>query len=319
MDEKGATQVFEIKPGDRIEPEHDPSLPRYLILLRGGTPGVMVPLAPGTLWLGRSEESGLALAEPSVSRRHASVRLDPSGLAWLTDQESTNGTFRNGHRLPAMEPVRVHDGDRIGLGNKVVVKFACPNAEEEAFQKAMFERTVRDPMTGLYNRSYFLDQMRVLALRAFGRGLGLAVIMLDIDRFKAINDALGHDGGDAVLREVAGFIRQSARAEDLLARYGGEEFALALPIASADQACERAEVIRAALADRRWRFGNHRLNVTVSLGVAYASARKRQEIDALITSADRALYVAKNTGRNRVVRGLEAELDTPRTQSVDDI
>ena len=239
------------------------------------------------------------------------VSMGEDGRAWITDQGSTNGTFRNDNRLARGETELLRDGDRIRLGSKVVLKFACPDIEEERFQKSMFERTVRDPLTGLYNRSYFLDQVRVLAVRAFGRGLGLAVLMLDVDRFKLINDTLGHDGGDAVLREVAGFIRQSARAEDLVARYGGEEFALALPIASADLAAERAENIRATLAGHRWKLGRRRLKVTVSLGVSFASARQIHQIDALITSADRALYQAKNSGRDRVVNGTDHQLDTP--------
>ena len=139
----------------------------------------------------------------------------------------------------------------------------------------MFERTVRDTLTGLYNRSYFLDQLRVLAAARRASGLGLAVLMLDIDHFKSINDTLGHDGGDAVLREVAGVIRQSTRSEDLVARYGGEEFAVALPVAAPTMAPERAERIRRALArpDAPVRPARS-LRVTASLGLAFAPPRR---------------------------------------------
>ncbi len=318
MDDKLATQFFDAPICHGLQPEHDPSLPRYLIVQSGGTPGTMVALSPGVLWLGRSEDNGFALPEPSVSRRHAGLRIDDFGHIWLTDQRSTNGTFRNGQRLTPFVPVLIHDGDRIRLGTKVVLKYSCPDPEEEQFQKAMFERTVRDPLTGLFNRSYFLDQLRMLSSRAGSGGLGLAVLMLDIDHFKKINDTLGHDGGDAVLRDVAGQIRQSARAEDLVARYGGEEFALALPIGTADQAFDRADKIRTSLADRKLRFGRRSLRVTVSLGLSFASLRQPQHIDALITAADRALYLAKNAGRNRVVRSMDGHFDTPMTLAVGD-
>ncbi|MDB5350053.1 MAG: pleD 2 [Planctomycetota bacterium] len=316
MDDKLATQFFESQSTVGLSHEHDPSLPRYLIVQNGGMPGTMVALSPGLLWLGRSEENGLSLPEASVSRRHAGLRIDEYGHAWLSDQRSTNGTFRNGKRLPPFEPIPIHDGDRIRLGTKVVLKYACPDPEEEQFQKQMFERTVRDPLTGLYNRSYFLDQLSVLSARAGSRGLGMAVLMLDIDHFKSINDALGHDGGDAVLRDVAGQIRQSARAEDIVARYGGEEFALALPIGSSDQAYDRAETIRTTLAQRKLKFGRRSICVTASLGLSFSPLRPTQRIDALITAADRALYLAKNAGRNRVVRSTEGQFDTPMTLAV---
>ena len=94
--------------------------------------------------------------------------------------------------------------------------------------------------------------------------------MLDVDHFKSINDTLGHQGGDAVLRQVAAMIRQATRAEDLVARFGGEEFAIAIPIKSEDQAHDRAEAIRAALSARRMTFGKAKVRVTASLGVAFA-------------------------------------------------
>ena len=311
MDDKGATQFLEVITCGGIETDPGPAAPRYLIVLQGGIPGSMVPLAKGTIVLGRSDENDLVLAEPSVSRCHAELRLDDQGRAWLTDLASTNGTFRNGDRVSTGTPVRLRDGDRLRLGTRVVLKYACPDAEEEAFQRSMFERTVRDPLTGLYNRSYFLDQIGVLASRAVNRGLGLAIAMLDIDHFKSINDTLGHQGGDAVLCQVAALIRQSTRAEDLVARFGGEEFGIAIPIKSEDQAYDRAEAIRAALSARRLSFGKTKVRVTASLGIAFAPCCPAHEVDAMIASADRALYRAKGAGRNRVVRARDGRQDTP--------
>lgn len=311
MDDKNATQFLEVMTSGAIGADSGPAAPRYLIMLQGGIPGSMISLARGNLVIGRSDENDLILPEPSVSRCHAELRLDDAGRAWLTDLASTNGTFRNGERIAPSDPIQLHDGDRLRLGTRVVLKYACPDAEEEAFQRSMFERTVRDPLTGLYNRSYFLDQIGLLASRSLNRGLGLAIAMLDVDHFKSINDTLGHQGGDAVLRQVASMIRKSTRAEDLVARFGGEEFAIAIPIKSEDQAYHRAEAIRAALAARRVTFGKAKVRVTASLGIAFAPCCPAHEVDAMIASADRALYRAKGAGRNRVVRARDGRLDTP--------
>jgi diguanylate cyclase (GGDEF)-like protein len=172
----------------------------------------------------------------------------------------------------------------------------------------MFERTVRDSLTGLYNRIYFLSQVGPLADRNAVKGMGLAVIMLDVDHFKRVNDQYGHPIGDAVLREVANVLRQSLRSDDLIARYGGEEFVAALPVATPDQAAERAERIRASLADRRIHVAGTRLRVTASLGLAFGSPTRPKTAAALISSADQGLYQAKNAGRNRVVFGPEVRL-----------
>ena len=103
---------------------------------------------------------------------------------------------------------------------------------------------------GLYHRAYFLSQIGSLAERYAASGIGMAILMLDVDHFKQINDRYGHVAGDDVLREVAAVIRESTRAEDLVARYGGEEFVIALPVSLASLAVRRAERIRVELAAR---------------------------------------------------------------------
>ncbi len=313
MDDRYATQFSESPPSTRVELQVEDLQSQYLILLSGGIPGTMIPLLPGTIWMGRAEENGLTLPEPSVSRRHASLRIDESGAAWFTDEGSTNGSFRNGHKLSPRECVRIYDGDRLRLGTRVVLKYSCPDLEEEQFHKAMFERTVRDPLTGLYNRAYFFEQLRPLASRAAARGQGLAVFMLDIDHFKAINDRLGHDGGDRVLRDVAALLRQSTRADDLVSRYGGEEFAISMPSASAELATERAERIRSCLAQTPVKHDEGWIDVTASIGVAFTLTSMNRDYAHLITAADRSLYQAKNGGRNRVVCGLGGVFETPRS------
>src|SRR5262249_19728339 len=144
---------------------------------------------------------------------------------------------------------------------------------------------------------------------------GLAILMLDIDHFKQVNDRYGHMAGDDVLREVAAVIRESTRVEDLVARYGGEEFVIALPVSLIVLASQRAERIRLALARRRIDAPNHEVRVTASLGLAFSPPAWPRNERALIISADQALYQAKAQGRNRVVVAPVTAQCTTRTES----
>ena len=327
MDEKGATQVFHaVTPDVDAEPppaQEDGMRPMYLIVVNGGTPGAMLQLGGGGTRLGRSHENSVRFADLGVSRRHAAIVSDAQGNAWLSDLDSTNGTFLNDGRIASHVPHRLDDGDRVRIGPSVVVKFVRLDPCDERFQRELFERSVRDPLTGLYNRAFFLDQIATLGELAETKGLGLAVLMLDIDHFKRVNDSVGHDAGDAVLREVAAVLRESTRSEDLVARYGGEEFVAALPVAAPDHATDRAERIRTNLAARRIVLPGIAvaavpLRVTASLGLAFSHAGRVRSFPGLITAADHCLYQAKNTGRNRVVfrvdpRISSADLITPRS------
>jgi two-component system cell cycle response regulator len=299
-DLSGETLLSNMVPAPDEVPAVGPPLPAYLVVLAGGIPGAMLRLLPGCTRVGRAPDNAFPLPEPSVSRHHAVLRTGDDGRVWLVDLGSTNGTYLNGRRVPDLEPQALHDGDRLQFGMATVVKFSRPDPYEEQFQHAMFERTVRDGLTGLYNRSYFLDQVDLLADLAARRGLGLAVLLIDVDHFKRVNDTLGHAAGDAVLREVAGAIRHSTRAEDLVARFGGEEFVVALPVAAAEQAAARAERIRHDLAGRRIAAAGRALQVTASIGLAFAPVDRPRPATALLAEADLGLYQAKGAGRNRV-------------------
>jgi diguanylate cyclase (GGDEF)-like protein len=319
MDEKGNTQICQ-SPVSSVENlgGRDGSRPIYLIVVSGGMPGTMLRLQESGTTLGRSSGNTVQIYEITVSRHHATFSIDPEGRTRVTDLASTNGTFLNGRRLRPHVAARVEDGDRIQLGASVVLKFVRLDPHDERFQREMFERTVRDPLTNLYNRAYFLDQIGPLAERSAASGLGLAVMMLDIDHFKRINDTYGHEVGDLVLREVAGLLRDSTRSDDLIARYGGEEFVVALPVGAPDQASERAERIRLLLADRRIRTQVEELNVTASLGLTYSHPTRQRTPSSLITTADSALYQAKRNGRNRVVfRADDFSYSSNRTQSAE--
>jgi two-component system cell cycle response regulator len=158
-----------------------------------------------------------------------------------------------------------------------------------------------DPLTGLFNRRYATRHLEAFAARARQSGRPFAALILDLDRFKAVNDRHGHDAGDEVLQEFARRLKDSVRSVDLVARLGGEEFLVAMPDVSAAVAAQVAERIRAAVEtpDFRVRRGSARLRVTVSIGVALSHPGGEDALDP-IRRADEALYASKNGGRNRV-------------------
>jgi diguanylate cyclase (GGDEF)-like protein len=290
----------------------------YLIMVAGGIPGTMFRLTEQFASFGRAAHCTHQLHDITVSRVHAFVSIDSMGQFYIRDEGSTNGTFVNGMRLTPRHPKAIQDGDRVQLGTAVILKLVRLGPRDAEFQREMFERTVRDTLTGLYQRAYFLDRIGALANRTAAAGLGLAVLMLDVDHFKQINDLFGHVTGDLVLMEVAAVLRESTRSEDLVARYGGEEFILALPVASADTATARAERIRTSLAGRQIAAGDEHIHVTASLGLVYSSPTRPKTEQALIIAADRALYRAKNEGRNRVILGQSAaHVPLARTESAE--
>jgi diguanylate cyclase (GGDEF)-like protein len=304
MDAKANTHVC-VSPVPQTVPESASAAGHsaYMIVLAGGIPGTMVRLCDEGTSLGRSAENSFQIADIMVSRHHALVSIDDVGGVYVRDLGSTNGTFVNGKRIARRRTVKLSDGDRIHVGSQIVLKLVRLDPNDEQFQREMFERTVRDTLTGLYNRAYLLNQIGPLAERGATEGIGLALLMLDIDHFKRINDRYGHLAGDVVLREVASVIRESTRAEDLVARYGGEEFAVALPVSVPDLATERAERIRSSLTERRIIADGQEVQVTASIGLAFAPPGRSRNEMALFITADQALYRAKAEGRNRVVFG----------------
>lgn len=156
-----------------------------------------------------------------------------------------------------------------------------------------------DPLTGLPNRRFF-DDYAALEFHRFVRfGEPVSFLMLDLDRFKAINDRHGHPAGDEVLRQVAEVFGSATRSADLFARFGGEEFVALLPGTDEAGALEAAEKLRAAVEGLKIKAGSRRIAVTISIGVA-AMREDDSSLDAVIARADQALYRAKRDGRNCV-------------------
>ena len=171
---------------------------------------------------------------------------------------------------------------------------------EEANRK-LAQISYLDAVTDVSNRRSFEEELTMEWRRSMRTGSRLSLLMIDIDGFKAFNDALGHQAGDASLRDVASIIDEAVkRAGDIVARYGGEEFAVLLPDTDTPGAAALAERIRGAIETRNiWHPAKQR-SLTVSVGVATARAREDSEPSSLVRAADAALYQAKRDGRNLV-------------------
>lgn len=173
-------------------------------------------------------------------------------------------------------------------------------SEINKLQVLLSEQANRDPLTGLFNRRYLDSTLERELARSKREGQPLSLILIDIDYFKQINDTYGHLAGDAVLKEMAGMLETQARLADVACRYGGEEFLMLLPNMPQAKAVERAQQWRTDFAATTIKFGEFRMQVTLSLGIATYPGHGTTA-EALIQCADDALYRAKTEGRNRVV------------------
>jgi diguanylate cyclase (GGDEF)-like protein/PAS domain S-box-containing protein len=166
---------------------------------------------------------------------------------------------------------------------------------------ALRTQSIKDPLTGLYNRRYLEETLEREIRRSARAGQPLGILMLDVDYFKKFNDTHGHEAGDAVLREAGALLARSIRVEDTVCRFGGEEFVILLPTASVEAACMRAESIRSKLRELTVMHQGQSLGmITMSVGVA-AFPMHGNSPKELLAAADAALYRAKREGRDRVV------------------
>jgi diguanylate cyclase (GGDEF)-like protein len=170
-------------------------------------------------------------------------------------------------------------------------------------------QSIRDPLTGLYNRRYLKESLEREVRRASRSQRPLAVIILDVDHFKGFNDTLGHDAGDALLHELGTLLQARTRGEDIPCRFGGDEFVIILAGTPMDVATRRAQQLQEGIKRMSVPHGKEYLNSpTVSLGVAVYPEHGSTG-DALLHAADEALYRAKAQGRDQVVVGQSSEID----------
>ena len=269
----------------------------FVVVLAGDRMGEMFPIEGPRTTIGRGLKADVRINDEGISRTHAVVEYR-DGRYVLCDAGSTNGTYANGERIE--EHVLV-EGDKIQIGASSVLKFTFHDELDEDFQRKLYESALRDRVTGVFNRSYFNNRLESDVAFALRHGKPLALVMIDIDHFKRVNDTYGHPAGDALLRDFAARVHATTRSEDVFARYGGEEFALICRDVDARKALRAAERILRTITKEPFDVGGTRLPVTASLGVADLGQLHQPSAEQLVRAADAALYRAKADGRARIV------------------
>ena len=215
------------------------------------------------------------------------------------DLGSRNGTYINGQRLNGS--MALGDGDKIHIGSTAILKFSYADNLDESFQRDMYKAALKDPLTRLYNRRYLMSQLESEFSYMQRHNTPLSVVLMDIDFFKKVNDNFGHLVGDECLAGFATLLQSAIRGEDLAARYGGEEFVVVCRGIDRNGAALVAERVRERCEEKHFSKEEPELKVTISAGVASVPNPEIVDYQGLLAAADKALYEAKDGGRNRVV------------------
>ncbi len=268
-------------------------------LVRIYPPGLsdnLITLRSGLTTLGRDILCDIEVVDDFVSRHHATIELTEEGC-WVSDNDSRNGTFVNDERIVRQ---RLKAGDNLRIGNQIF-KYLSADHPETQYHEAVYQMMTSDGLTNVANRRYFDDCFRRELCRCVRHARPIAVLLLDVDHFKRVNDLYGHLIGDECLKELCRRVQSSVRADDLFARIGGEEFAIVLSETQADDARMVAERVRRRVEESP--FGRDRrleIPLTVSIGVAHSDGATLRSTEEFLADADQQLYLAKQTGRNRV-------------------
>ncbi len=267
------------------------------------------PMAPLAL-----EEAKVRLLE-TVSRERGApnfarvqARLFTLGTAEGAEETSLGGfaayPVRTNQSLAGVLAFAGKAAARIAGDSEAFLQIAAQQATIVMENSRLFDKvkslSIRDSLTGLFDHRHTIDQVASEFGRIGRYEGGVSLLMIDIDHFKKVNDELGHQAGDLILREVARILRDTLRVVDSIGRYGGEEFACILPHTSHQEALLTAERLRSAIADHSFRVGGRERHVTVSVGVASYPSARVDSPGGLVREADKALYRAKEAGRNRV-------------------
>jgi len=271
----------------------------YLIVLAGSSVGEMYKITAESTVIGRGQQADIQVIDEGISRRHAEIVHEGDTIV-IRDLGSTNGTYCNGDKIGEHQ---LSDGDKIQVGSTTILKFTFHDSLDESFQRQMYESALRDGLTKIFNKKYFLDRLESEFAYAVRHRTPLSLVMFDIDHFKKINDTHGHLAGDYALSTLAKVVSDTIRQEDVFARYGGEEFAVICRGIDLTGAVAFGERIRRCVDGQAFIYNGVDIKVTVSVGVAAVADVGMKEPSELIGAADDALYQAKRQGRNRVISG----------------
>lgn len=268
----------------------------FLVVFAGFRLGDCIPLARGRQLIGRDRSATVYLPDESVSRIHGAIVVGVREVV-IEDHESTNGCMVNGHATAATV---LRNGDEITLGD-VVLRYYDGSCREGAYHLALYEQTSRDPLTGLLNRRRILQRATDSLALAATLQQSIAVVVVDTDRFKLVNDRYGHAVGDRLLQQIGEALRGCLRGDCYLGRLGGDEFLAVL----ADVDARDAQIVGARFNGRVRALSVEGLDgfghPSVTIGIALSDPQRGESIDALIDRADQAMLEAKRQGRDRLV------------------
>ncbi|MEO5625349.1 MAG: GGDEF domain-containing protein [Dokdonella sp.] len=278
----------------RSQDARDTSTSACLVVLQGQRLGQRIDIGEAPLIIGRAPECDFQVMERSISRQHTRVWHGPTGYR-VKDLDSTNKTLLNDQPIIEAE---LKDGDHLTIGT-CVLKFMERSSVEARYHEEIYQLATIDPLTGLSNRRHFLELLERELARTAKHDRPLALLIIDLDHFKSINDRYGHLVGDIVLKCVGAAMGADTREEFIVARIGGEEFAAVLPEHDIEQASAYAQRLCASIAALELGEPLAAEHVTVSIGVAVWKVGMTILGD-LLGAADAELYRAKQAGRNRV-------------------
>jgi two-component system cell cycle response regulator len=247
--------------------------------------------------IGRDPDVELPLRDGSISRRHCRVEHEPDGTYALMDLGSTNGTRVNGVKVEGRQVLV--DGDKIFLGASVV-KFAFADSLDMEYQVRLEWMAKTDALTGLLSKRQFDAAYGAAVEVARATGLPLAVLVMDLDGLKQINDTYGHSMGGHTIAQASKLLREVLGGVGQTCRFGGDEFISFLPAHDKQAACQVAETVRDRIAQSTFEKDGVRVSLTISIGVAMYP-EDGETADELFAGADQALYRAKAAGKNQVV------------------
>ncbi len=282
-----------------------------LVVLQGVEIGRDFRLKRNTLSLGRGTDVDIRIADDLASRQHASIEFSwdaerQAAAYHLIDLQSTNHTYVNSR---AIERIELKDGDRIQIGS-TLLKFVLLDDIEAKFHAEVRSRISYDQLTRLLTKESLYLALEMELKRTLRYKLPVAVLMMDLDHFKRVNDTHGHPVGSQLLSEVGQIIRDTLRGQDVAARYGGEEFVAYLSETPALAAHQAAERLRATIAGHTFSIDGKEIRITISICIAICPEHGL-DIPNLVTSADKALYRAKESGRDRVLLAEAAPAGKP--------
>ncbi len=266
-----------------------------LTYLSGNQVGRRIMLAEDRITFGRAPEATILLRDSLVSRLHLAVDFNRVHCHYfISDLGSSNGTFLNGIRITE---ATLKDLDKILLGN-TMLRFGWSDIFDLQYQAEIDNLLNIDELTGLIVKRRFDEELNRYLAVALSKGADLAMIMIDIDGVKQINDTYGHSFGAYTIAQTGKLIKAVIEHKGLASRFGGDEFMVFIPNINLEVAQQIAETIRQQVECHLFEMAGIILHPTVSIGVS--EIKIDDTIVSLFKRADDALYQSKRTGRNKV-------------------